>query len=337
MAALQGTQTDEAETQRLAALHRYDVLDTPPEESIDRITRLACALLGTPVAFVGLIDADRQWMKSRQGDIHIEVARRDSFCDLTIRQDDAIVVDDARLDPRFDTNPSVTSPQGVRFYIGVPLRTPSGHNIGTLCAIDRQPRSVTQEQVAILKDLARIVIDELELRAMARTDSLTGLLTRRAFWAEASRELERASRHTRAFSLLVMDIDHFKRINDTFGHDAGDRALRAAARIAQNELRGVDILGRLGGEELIAALPDTASPGAVEVAERLRQAIAAGDLIGDGRTRVTISIGVATARSTNSGVDDLVKRADRYLYAAKKGGRNCVLSDRMRVALPVAS
>lgn len=338
MAAHIPSQTDDAEAQRLAALQRYDVLDTPPEESIDRITRLACAVLGTPTAFVGLVDANRQWMKSRHGDIHLEVARADSFCDLTICQDDAIVVNDARLDARFQANPSVTTEPGLRFYIGVPLRTPSGHNIGTLCAIDQQPRTVTPEQIAFLKDLARMVIDEFELRALARTDSLTGLLTRRAFWAEGSRELERATRQARAFSLFILDVDHFKRINDAHGHDAGDGVLKAVSNIVRSALRGVDILGRLGGEELIAALPDVSADSARDVAERLRTAIASTDVLGDdGSQRVTVSIGIATVAPAHGRIDDLAKIADRHLYAAKKGGRNRVVGERPRPILSVAS
>ena len=148
---------DPNEAQRLAALHRYGVLDTPAEEAFDRITRLAQSALQVPIVLVSLIDENRQWFKSKQGLDTPETARDISFCTHALE------------DPRFRTNPLVTGAPNIRFYVGVPLRTPDGHNIGTLCAIDRKPRELTDDHIHILRDLASLVMDELELRRLAAT------------------------------------------------------------------------------------------------------------------------------------------------------------------------
>ncbi|MBW3592455.1 MAG: GAF domain-containing protein [Actinobacteria bacterium] len=154
---------------RLEALRRYGVLDTPPNGAFDRITRLASTLLEMPIAIVSLVDHDRIWFKSSVG-IHgvDEIGRDPGLCASAILVDEPWIVDDARNDPRTLANPLVAGEFGLRFYAGSPLRTGDGYNLGTLCVIDRKPRALTQEQVAILDDLAALVIDELELRLAAR-------------------------------------------------------------------------------------------------------------------------------------------------------------------------
>ncbi|KAA5602724.1 sensor domain-containing phosphodiesterase [Blastochloris sulfoviridis] len=176
------------ETQRLDALRRYDVLDTPPEESFDRLVRLVTRLVGTTAAAIGFTDADRHWLKARIGISQQEFPRDISFCAQTILEDRPLVVEDAQDDQRFSTNPLVCGEPGVRFYAGVPIRTRDGFNIGVLCALDtRSDRGpLTNEQMASLRELAELVADELELR---RTVKRLGCeLTRRAE-AEAARAL----------------------------------------------------------------------------------------------------------------------------------------------------
>ncbi|NKB47900.1 MAG: GAF domain-containing protein [Alphaproteobacteria bacterium] len=158
---------DPNEAERLAALHRYGILDTPSEETFDRITRLAKFALDVPIVLVSLIDSNRQWFKSKQGLDTPETPRDISFCTHAIQQDAALIITDALDDPRFRENPLVTGPPYIRFYIGVPLRTPDGHNIGTLCAIDQQPRELSDDDIHILRDLAGLVMDALELRRLA--------------------------------------------------------------------------------------------------------------------------------------------------------------------------
>ncbi|MEY5097352.1 MAG: hypothetical protein RJA36_71 [Pseudomonadota bacterium] len=164
------------------------------------------------------------------------------------------------------------------------------------------------------------------LERMAHTDGLTGLCNRRQFERLAERELARASRQCESLCLLLFDVDHFKRINDSHGHDMGDQVLRAISRTAQGAMREHDLLARFGGEEFIALLPKTDLDQALVVAERLRNAIAgcwdAAAL--DAGMACTVSIGVARSRAGESDLPAMIKDADKALYQAKQAGRNQV-------------
>jgi diguanylate cyclase (GGDEF)-like protein len=170
---------------------------------------------------------------------------------------------------------------------------------------------------------------EVELHRDARTDALTGLSNRRAMQERGRIELKRARRSGAPVSLLLCDLDHFKHINDRHGHEAGDIALVKVATVLRDALRESDALGRWGGEEFIAVLPATDAAGAIEVAERVRQAIEGTHFEGlDAGT--TISLGVTTMEAVDEPLvawDELVKSADRNLYRAKADGRNRVVSD----------
>lgn len=151
----------ENESARLLALTQCSILDTPPEERFDRITRLAQTLFGTEMALVSLVDADRQWFKSRQGLDASETPRDISFCGHAILGADILEVVDARQDPRFVDNPLVVGPPHIRFYAGAPLKTADGHRVGTLCIIDSKPRQLTSRERHLLTDLAGCVEEEL--------------------------------------------------------------------------------------------------------------------------------------------------------------------------------
>lgn len=168
---------------------------------------------------------------------------------------------------------------------------------------------------------------EQRLEQQARTDALTGLSNRRHFNELAQAELARCRRLDKPMSLLMIDIDHFKLVNDRHGHDVGDLALAQLADSCRHALRGIDLPARLGGEEFVALLTETALPDALDVAERLRQHIEAlaieppqGPPL-----RLTVSIGVAELAPADASHEDLMRRADRALYAAKREGRNRVV------------
>jgi PAS domain S-box-containing protein len=153
---------DEAE--RLAALRLYDVLDTPPEQPFDDLTELAAHICEAPIALISLIDEERQWFKSRVGLDACETERNIAFCAHAIRQPELFIVEDAARDERFSDNPLVTEEPHIRFYAGAPLITPEGRALGTLCVIDRQPRSLAPDHQRALRVLSRHVMTQLELR-----------------------------------------------------------------------------------------------------------------------------------------------------------------------------
>ncbi len=154
----------EMERERLLALHRYRLLDTPPEANLDAIVLLAAQSCGVPISQITLVDSDRQWFKAQVGGTVSETPRAYSFCSHAIRGRDPMVVPDATHDPRFANNPLVLGEPHIRFYAGVPLVTPDNHALGTLCVIDRQPRELSPLQLTALKALARLVMSEIELR-----------------------------------------------------------------------------------------------------------------------------------------------------------------------------
>ncbi|CAN1210612.1 histidine kinase [Tumidithrix helvetica PCC 7403] len=152
------------ESERQAALDRYKVLDTLPEQEYDDLTQLAARICGTPIALISLVDRDRQWFKSRVGIDASETPRDISFCGHVVANNMKLIVPDATLDDRFADNPLVASDPNIRFYVGVPLTTPDSYTLGTLCAIDRQPKTLTETQIEQLESLSRLAISQLELR-----------------------------------------------------------------------------------------------------------------------------------------------------------------------------
>lgn len=162
--AQQPPQSPGNEQARLLKLDEYQVLDTAPEPSFDAITALTAYVAGTPIALVSLADANRVWFKSHHGMDVTEHPRDTSFCTHVVSSEVHLVVPDASLDPRFADNPDVTGLPHLRFYAGFPLRTADGFVLGTLCALDRQPRELDAEQRELLRSLAHLVVDQLEMR-----------------------------------------------------------------------------------------------------------------------------------------------------------------------------
>jgi two-component system cell cycle response regulator len=171
--------------------------------------------------------------------------------------------------------------------------------------------------------------DNARLEALAHTDALTLVLNRRALVGRLTAEVDRARRYESVVSVLMVDLDHFKGVNDTYGHPVGDQVLRDVAQLLQHEVRSVDIVARYGGEEFIVVLPETSSEGAVVFAERIRERIEARMFESTGHSLLlTTSIGVATFPSARvASMDDLIARADEALYRAKAEGRNRVRTE----------
>ena len=182
-------------------------------------------------------------------------------------------------------------------------------------------------QAELARLLGRLTQQNLALEQLATTDPLTGLANRRRLFELLEYEMARQRRTPRALSLLLIDIDHFKRVNDSWGHNAGDRVLLGLAKVLLSGLRQADLTARYGGEEFLVVLPDTNAAGALAVAELIRQRVAASQLsLAEGQTlQLTVSIGAATLQGEES-IASLIDRADRALYQAKHQGRNRVCS-----------
>lgn len=320
------SQADIQEFERLEALDQLDIIDMPHDDAFDGVAELVKNIFDVPIAIVSVIDAHRQLYKACVGLSASEVARKDTFCTHTIRMDNPMVVPDATLDERFADHPMVVGAPSIRFYAGAPLRTSDGHNIGTLCAIDTKPRDFGARETAILQGLANLAMEQMETRQLAATDMLTGVLSRRAFLQQGARAVNLADRHKYHLSLITLDIDHFKSINDCYGHAAGDKALAEVATASGKCLRASDIFGRVGGEEFAILLPHTDRRGALGVAERLRRAIAGLPFEPDGTPRqLTASFGVSTVDIATRTMEGLLANADAALYQAKANGRNQVV------------
>jgi signal transduction histidine kinase/CheY-like chemotaxis protein len=179
------------EIERLRSLYRYRILDTEPEVAFDRITALASKILDMPISLISLLDPERQWFKSHHGLDARETPRELAFCAHAIMSDEVFIVEDALADPRFVGNPLVTAAPDIRFYAGAPLKTPDGHPIGTMCVIDRVPRRLTPDEIAILEDFAAIVIDAMELR-VAGLRALEEIAERQRMAAELAEATRRA-------------------------------------------------------------------------------------------------------------------------------------------------
>jgi len=311
------------EPQRLRDLERHGVIGMASDEHFNRIVELAASLLDTPIVAISLVDADRQWFLAGKGLGLKETPREMAFCAHTIAGDDVLVVPDALADERFRTNPLVQSEPNIRFYAGAPLRSAEGHNLGTLCVIDRQPRQISDAQRQQLEWLAELVMRELELRQQAHLCPVTGLPTRRAFLRFGEREFERARQEGHPLALLCFDIDNFRQINQRWGHHAGDTVLHDVCRLARSFLREQDFSGRLGDEEFALLLVDCDPDQSLALAESLRCAV--GTMPGvhtHSDFQLHISGGLTNRGSADRHFPDLLHRADRALELAKSNGRN---------------
>ena len=193
---------------------------------------------------------------------------------------------------------------------------------GNVASVIEYTRDVTKRKRAEAE--RDILVDKLQY--LSRTDELTGLLNRRALIEKLEDEVRRTQRYKTHLSILICDIDYFKEINDSYGHDTGDRVLQIVSNLLKESLRSIDVIGRYGGDEFLVILPETSMNGAKEIAERIRSTIDDFRWEREGKEaiRTTLSLGVAEFDIDKETIDDLIKRADNALYMAKGGGRNRV-------------
>jgi diguanylate cyclase (GGDEF)-like protein len=274
---------------------------------------------------ISLVGAERQWFLASRGLGGLrETPRSTAFCAHAIAGTGVMVVPDASCDERFRSNPLVLGQPHIRFYAGAPLRSPDGHNLGTLCVLDTTPRPPLEpERLQQLQWLADLVMRELELRRLPLHCPITGLPIRRAFLAIGERELLLARAEHHPLALLCFDIDDFRRINNRWGLRAGDGVLQDFAKLVVSFMREEDYVGRLGDGEFGLLLINTPVDQATAVAEALRAATA--HLPGvHTHSDVTLHIsgGLSMLAPADRGFHDLLQRSDRALQLAKGNGRD---------------
>lgn len=307
------------EQARLQTLRALNVLDTAPEERFDRLTRMAKRLFGVPMALVSLIDEDRQWFKSCVGLDGSEASREFSFCGHAILGDDIFIVPDALRDERFADNPNVLNDPHVRFYAGCPLKAENGRKLGTLCIIDRQPRQFGSDDMEALKDLAAMTERELAAIQLATLDELTGISNRRGFMLLGQHSLHFCVRHKLPASLVFMDLDKFKSINDTYGHSEGDRALKVFAESMKRVYRESDTFARLGGDEFVVLLSNTPEAVAEGVVARFGAILSERNRDPACKYPISFSHGVVEFNpQTHRTIEMLLADGDSLMYRLKK-------------------
>lgn len=347
----------DTEAARLAALSSYGILDTLPEEAYDDLVAIAAGICDTPLGSVSLIDGERKWIKSHHGAPLPKVPRAVSFgAHAILRPHEVMVVPDTHADERFHHNPLVIDKPSIRFYAGAPLVASGGIALGTLCVMDQTPRQLKPFQIEALRGLSRQVVTLLELRVahrelhshlserewyerqlqrheqeliaenaqlteISRTDMLTGLPNRRAFSIAMASAIATATVDRKPFAMAIVDIDRFKLINDRYGHPAGDKSLTAVAHALKAHCERIGIVARFGGEEFAVVLPGVGIAEAGLHCESMRASVEA--MTQD--IPLTVSIGIARFRAGDK-VSDLYARADEALYAAKRAGRNRVMT-----------
>lgn len=312
-------------------------------EILDAIVRQVESEDKTALCSILLLDAEGQHLLTGAAPslpafyneaIHgIEIGMGVGSCGTAAFLGQRVIVEDIRTHEYWKPYAQLAQKAGVQACWSEPILSSRGKVLGTFAIYHAEPKSPQPEdieRIALAANLAAIAIenryahDELERRAYS--DYLTGLANRRYFLEQAEKELARAQRYNLELSILMLDIDHFKRVNDTFGHKVGDVVLRKLAEVCRATLRNVDITGRIGGEEFAILLPETGAQSAMEAAERLRVALAASQvkLNGGLPLHFTVSFGVTTLDEKETNIDMLLNQADQALYQAKSEGRNRV-------------
>lgn len=318
---------EQAELLRVAALHALDVLDRPRTPQLDGLARLAAFVCGTPTAAVNLIDATRQVSAAAYGHEPAEVSRADSMCDTSLQSLDVSYTPDAAADSRWSDCPFVSGARDrIRLYASAPLILAGGEVIGSVCAFSGQRQELSRMQLERLRDIADQVVLVLQLREdaarlghAATRDHLTGLPNRALFSQALVTAVARHERGSATPTVIFLDLDRFKAVNDTHGHAIGDELLRAVAQRLLETVRATDLLARLSGDELVVLTEsaDGADDRLAVLLARLREVFATPFELTCGPLLASASVGHATALPGDTPAS-LVARADAAMYECKR-------------------
>ena len=331
-------------TIKLAQLPESTFFCTPIEERFERLTRLARRALNVPVAAITFLNEEKQWFKSVAGWNVTELPNEQSFCPITIAAGQLTVFEDTRQDATVHRHPLVTTGPQFRFYAGLPINDENGNLCGTFCIFDQKPRQLSKFDRATLEDLAALTQREIVgehmrsvhtsltaklgiARRESMMDPLTRLWNRRGASVLIKAALDSARDNGTSVGLAILDLDNFKRINDTYGHQIGDEVLRKTALRLIQSIRSSDCVCRVGGDEFLLLMKDTDAATARHTAERVRRAVVEHSVpTRQGDISLSTSVGFAI-RSGNDpiSVEDLIDRADQALLKSKSMGRDQVV------------
>ena len=317
------------ETARLEALYQYGVVGLEPDDKFDDLIRLASQICKTPIAVISFVDRDCVWFKAKLGLTMDETPRDVAFCADTILGKAILTVNNAPEDPRFHTNPLVTSQPHVRFYAGVPLITPSGHALGTLCVMDSIPRTLTKEQQDSLGILARQTVSLLEERrgrpnvTFSYHDSVTNLPNQELFKDRLEQALALSRRNEQMLGVMLVSLDRFKTIHDTLGYVTADQLLREVAERVTGCVRDSDTVARFGSDEFALLLTQLNRPeDAAKIAQNIEDALSPAFKFDNQELFVTTSIGISLFPSDANDTVALLKNAGTALSRAKEQDGN---------------
>lgn len=316
------------EDTRLDTLMALKILDTPPEERFDRLTRIAKRTFNIPTALVSLVDENRQWFKSSIGLGICETPREISFCGHAILGDDVFIIPNTKKDKRFADNPLVIGEPWIRFYAGCPLKAMNGENLGTFCIIDYKPRNLSNKDIEVLKDLSSVAERELSVVHLATNDDLTKISNRRGFMMLAQNTLDICIRHGFPVSLVYFDLNNFKLINDKYGHSEGDKVLITFANMLKDTFRVSDIYARVGGDEFVVLLGNTDKNQTEEIVRRFSKYIQVYN------KNANLEVGISFSHGTveydprkHSAVKAMMVEGDSLMYKNKTRKNNVISID----------
>lgn len=334
---------------RRAAIDHYDILDSEREVAFDNIAMLAARFCHTEAAAISFLDDDRQWFKATWGFSLQETPIDISFCVHVIESEAVFIVTDAQHDPRFSNNPLVTGDPHIGFYAGTRIVAADGTPIASLCVIDQAPRhaGLSEDEQETLRALATQVRSLLELRRsvierqeqlaiqsalskqllyVAEHDELTGLPMRTLFQKRLESAMKNARRDGTRVALMLVDVDHFKQINDSLGHDVGDALLCSFAKRLPSVLRASDTVARLGGDEFGVVLPGIERDEEIAACMRSLNARLQEPILHEGRmVECRASIGLAIYPDHAATASELTKCSDLALATAKLS-RGCAIT-----------
>lgn len=332
------------EKERLASLKSLNIIHTPIEKTFERVIRVTKELFNVPIVAISFVDDEKQWFKSTLGLEIKESKREDSFCGHAILEDKVFVVEDAEKDYRFKDNPMVIGEPHIKFYAGCPIQSFSGHNVGTLCIIDKKPRSFSEEQMQYLTDMASFVNETLQIKKgcysqlsllddvseatrQSMIDPLTQIWDREAIEKMLHKKIIINRAHNQPFGIGLLDLDDFDKINDRFDKSVGDIVLKKVTDAIIDFFRADDIIGRWGGDTFFIICATNNKKELESIGNRLTDLIRnliikhERHIIGVSATVGLLNISV----SSTTKAQDLIEQVYKTIIDGKQRGKNTFL------------